>query len=309
MDVQQKEYINLVRSHTDSILDISIDLANKYIATCSRDSTVRVWDFSNFRQLYDFSAPNEKPTRVCFHPHNVFDQTMFACGFNCGKIRIFNVNEAKLYTEIKSSHSLNKTLEAAKCEITDLKYTNDGKRLIAADSLKYLSMFNVEREYSLIRLLPNCVNSFGSLVISPDDKCLAVIGPSEQLISIFDSLSLNEALRINTNCEISSRGSNTNTNVTKSDAAVRLAYSTRELNHLLCVTSSNKLLKFDAKTGRLLSSIGKIHRSSTDYIFVSNDGRYLITSGDNSVKIWDYEMRLEKNYQVINTPISQKLKS
>jgi WD40 repeat protein len=302
--VEKKEYLTLVRSHTSSICDISIDSTCQYIATCSLDSTVRVWSFADCRQFYDFSAPNERPTRLTFHPHGLVtssssssqevnkssSQIIFACGFDSGKIRVFNVSEGKLYTEIKCPHmTKSSSNETLKHEITDLKYSNDGKRLVSADISRYLCLFNPERDYCLIRILPNTIQSYGSLVISPDDRHLAVIGPSETLISVFDSLTLNESLRINTSCDA---------NASKSDACVRLAYSALNVNQILCVTSANRLLKFDSTSGRLLSSINKIHRSKTDCMFVSSDGRFLATAGDNCVKIWDYEMRLEKNYQV-----------
>lgn len=278
MDVQAKEYVTIVRSHTDTILDVSIDSSNKYLATCSSDSSVRVWSLETSAQLYYFTEPNDRPTRLCFHPLNINDRTVFACGFTSGKLRLFNVTEVKLFTELRSPH-----LTTSKAEITDLAYTSDGKRLLCADSLKHLSLFNVEREYALIRVLPNATLD-GRLTLSPDDRYVAVIGPGQSMISIFDCQALNEALRVNVASEYG--------------LAVRLAYSPSQLNHLLCATASNKLLRFDARTGRLLSSVNNIHRSSVDFISVSSDGQYLITSGDNFVKIWDYQMRLDNNYQV-----------
>jgi WD40 repeat protein len=41
LDVNQKDYITLIRSHTDSILDFSFDSTCSFIATSSLDSTVR----------------------------------------------------------------------------------------------------------------------------------------------------------------------------------------------------------------------------------------------------------------------------
>ena len=41
LDVNQKDYVTLIRSHTDSILDLSFDPTCKFIATSSLDSTVR----------------------------------------------------------------------------------------------------------------------------------------------------------------------------------------------------------------------------------------------------------------------------
>ncbi len=313
LEVKKKEYSTLVRSHTDSITDIAINKSCKYIVTCSTDFSVRVWCFETGRQLYDFSSSqnNDRPNRVCFYDGdellingNNKQQNVFSVGFSSGKIRVFDVQHAKLIQEIKSPHNNSGNhAKEKKCEITDLKYCCNGKRLISGDSLKYICLYNTDGQYSLIRLLPNTISVGGSLTISPDSKHAALIGPNDFLISDFDSFNLNEILRINIITSSNTNTDNSNTTNqfidTNRENALRLAYAnSHELNQLVCVTSSNKLLKFDSKTGRLLSSVGRIHRSMTDCLTTSSDGVYLATSGDNCIKIWDYEMRLEKNYQV-----------
>ena len=82
------------------------------------------------------------------------------------------------------------------------------------------------------------------------------------------------------------------------DTAVRLCYTPVHVRHLLVVTSSNRLLKLDARTGRLLTEIGNIHRQTCSGVAVSGDGKYLTSCGDRVVKIWDYAMRLDLNFQV-----------
>jgi WD40 repeat protein len=108
------------------------------------------------------------------------------------------------------------------------------------------------------------------------------------MITIFDALTLNEVRRMDIN------NNNTNSEI---ESANKLEYSAYSLNQIICTTLTNKLLKFDCKTGRLVSTIGNIHRTITDCLTVSNDGRFLVTSGDNCIKVWDYEMRFEKNFQ------------
>ena len=81
------------------------------------------------------------------------------------------------------------------------------------------------------------------------------------------------------------------------ELAFKISYAPCDLNQILCVTLQNKLIKFDLKSGHCIATVPKIHKNSIDSLSVTNDGRYLITSGDNLVKIWDYEMRLEKNFQ------------
>lgn len=281
LDVKQKEYITLVRSHSDSIIDAAIDSTCRFIATSSLDNTVRVWNFETCRQLYDFQAVDESPTRVSFCP--VFTSNTFSCGFSSGKVRVFSVEQAKMITEIQSPHAISSNRVN---EITDLKYSNDGQRLITGDLLKYLCLYDVERDYSLVRMLPNCISASGSLCLSPDDKHLAVIGSTDYLLTVFETYNLNEVLRI----DITSTSKPV-------ESAIKLTYASHDSNQLICVTSNNKLVKFDSKTGRIISSVSKIHKTSTNCLIASSDGRYLITSGDNSIKVWDYEMRLEKNFQ------------
>ena len=50
--------------------------------------------------------------------------------------------------------------------------------------------------------------------------------------------------------------------------------------------------------GDILLQIGNIHRSGCTAIDVSGDGRHLATAGDKVIKIWDYCMRLDLNFQV-----------
>ncbi|RNA21555.1 WD repeat-containing 90 [Brachionus plicatilis] len=293
LEVEQKTYATLVRSHTNVVNDVSLDPTGKYLATCSDDTTLRVWCIENCQQLYDFSSANERPLSLSFMPANIRTQSsVFSCGFSSGKVRIFNLDEAKLFKEINSPHL------KQKCEILDLRYSNDGKRLISGDSLKYLCLYDSDRDYILLRILPNGIISPRSLVISADQKCLSVIGPAKYLITIFDALTLNETMRINilSNDDEPIDGCDESSLYGK-ECAVRLSYSTYDLNQLVCVTSANRLLKFDSVSGRLVSSVSKIHRSLTDCIAITNDGNYLITSGDNALKVWDYCFRFDKNYQ------------
>jgi WD40 repeat protein len=283
LDVKKKEYLTLVRSHSDSILDAAINRECCLIATCSLDSTVRVWNFETGRQLYDFEAEDESPTRVCFHSQL---SNVFACGFNSGKIRVFNVDQTKLISEIPVAHTT--TSNSKLNEITDLKYSTDAKRLICGDLMKYLCLYDADRDYALIRMLPNCISASGSLCISPDHKHLAVIGSADYLISVYEASNLNEVLRI----DITPNAINK-----QAELAVKLSYASHNLNQLICATSGNKILKFDAKTGRILSSIVRIHKTNIDCLISSDDGRFLITSGDNAIKVWDYEMRMEQNFQ------------
>lgn len=303
LDIVHKDYITLVRSHVDTIVDASIDPLRKYIATVSMDSTIRVWDFETCKQLYDFSAPNEKPTKLCYHPLGVNTESIFACGFDSGKIRVFNVAKAKLLHELMSPY-IKTSLVNEMCQITDVLYSKDGKSLVCGDSSLYLHLFDSDRDYTLVRVLPNSISVPGSLCSSADGKYSAVIGSTNFLITVFETATLNEVLRIDMSSTLNSSSNlSFNNNFTHDnnnfETAACLAYSPYQLNHILCVTGSNKLLKFDAKNGRLISTTTNIHSNHTNCLAVSSDGRFLVTSGDEGMlKVWDYQMGLDRNYQL-----------
>ena len=44
----------------------------------------------------------------------------------------------------------------------------------------------------------------------------------------------------------------------KLDSALKLYYSSLKLGHLLVVTANNKLLKFEARTGKILSEVSHL---------------------------------------------------
>ena len=44
--------------------------------------------------------------------------------------------------------------------------------------------------------------------------------------------------------------------------------------------------------------VSNIHRSGCSCLVTSKDGKYLVTAGDKVLKVWDYCMRLDINFQV-----------
>jgi WD40 repeat protein len=298
LNILHKDYKTIIRSHTDTVTDASIDPLHKYIVTVSNDTTIRIWDFDTCKQLYDFAAPNEKPTRLCYHPVGIDNEQIFACGFNSGKMRVFNVLKAKLINELTTPYSK----PAFSCAITDLMYSKDGKMLICGDSGGVLCLFNAEREYCLVRALPNSIAVFNTLCSSEDGRYCAVIGSVDTLITVYETAGLNEILRIDVSvCD----GKNV-----QFDSAQRIAFAPYELNQIICSTNTNKLLKFDSRNGKLLSALSNLHRHETSSMLVSTDCKFLITTGDNQIKIWDYHMRLDRNFQIFvghSEPINKVL--
>ena len=59
-----------------------------------------------------------------------------------------------------------------------------------------------------------------------------------------------------------------------------------------------------------MHQVSSIHRGVCTALCVTRDGRYIITAGDNSIKVWAYSTSLDLNFQVFvghSEPVSQLL--
>lgn len=135
-------------------------------------------------QLYDFRAPNESPCAVAYHPH----QQTFACGFRNGAVRIFHIGTASMLAEHKEHRGM----------VTGLAFSPNAEHLYSAGSLGILVLCEGStEEFSVVRILVNTVCrgdhlSPGVLSVSEDSQRVAVIGPSEFLVTVMDSRTLDE---------------------------------------------------------------------------------------------------------------------
>lgn len=88
-------YKTLLRSHTDDILAIDFHSVKNNIITLSKDKTIRLWDIETLGEVYEFSVPLDQPLSVSAHPN----LAIFACGFESGKMRIFDIETTEMLDE------------------------------------------------------------------------------------------------------------------------------------------------------------------------------------------------------------------
>ncbi|XP_075624119.1 WD repeat-containing protein 90 isoform X1 [Balearica regulorum gibbericeps] len=282
LDIQSRDYNTLMRSHEDSVLAFSVEGIWKQMATVSRDSTIRVWDLVSMQQLYDFTAADEMPCAVAFHP----TQQILACGFDSGMVRTFSLAASDLLVEHKQHRTV----------ITGLTFSPDGNFMFSSCLQGTLALYSSMAQKShVLRVLGNVVaRDAGSgpdaLVVSGDSRLLAFVGPSKYVVTVMEACSLDELLRVDISI--------LDLNSTALDSAVRVCFAPAPQGELLVSTSSNKILVLDAKTGRLVREVSPVHKLSCSSLALSKDGRYLLTAGDKVIKVWDYRMRFDINFQV-----------
>jgi WD40 repeat protein len=159
-------------------------------------------------------------------------------------------------------------------KVTGLIFYPHGNYLYSADSLGSLAIYDCTGDtYRLIRLLGNTVakgESHGphALAISPDGGRVAFVGPTDFTISVVDGRSLDE-VRSDPHrlfCDVYSHylqlmridiSSLHPSDTTRSgvDTACNVMFAPGHVKHLLVTTSSNKLLKFDARSGKILTEV------------------------------------------------------
>uniref|UniRef100_A0A665V8A7 WD repeat-containing protein 90 n=1 Tax=Echeneis naucrates TaxID=173247 RepID=A0A665V8A7_ECHNA len=291
LDVRSRGYNTLMRSHTDTVLGFSVDGVRRHLTTASSDGTVRIWNMDSLHQLYDFVS-EDSPCSVAFHP----SEQVFSCGFSSGIIRVFDISSAKLLAEHNQHRG----------EVVGLAFSPDGEFMYSAGSQGILALYNSsEEDYNVIRVLCNVVARGGehapdALAVSRDSRCLAFVGPSEHIVTIADARSLDELLHIDVSIlDIKSP---------RLDSALKVCFSLASINHLLVATSANKILWVSTETGRLLREMSNVHKHQCSSLAVSEDGRFLLTAGQNTVKVWDYNMQLDINSQMFighSQPICQ----
>ncbi|KAL8175023.1 UNVERIFIED_CONTAM: hypothetical protein K2H54_009384 [Gekko kuhli] len=282
LDIQSRDYSTIMRSHRDSVLAFSVEGLQQELATVSQDDTIRIWNLETMQQLYEFSASEETPCAVAFHPL----RPIFACGFDTGMVRTVSLAASKLLEEHKQHRG----------SITGLVYSPDGNSMYSACSHGTLALYNCAIQKShIVRVLANVVSQDAehgpdALSVSANGRLLAFVGPSKHVVTLMDAHSLDELLRIDVSIlDLESPSL---------DAAVRLRFAPSSLGHLLVTTSSQKILVLDVKSGRLIRVVSPVHKQSCSSLALSPDSRYLLTAGDRVIKVWDYGMRFDVSSQV-----------
>ncbi|CAF0733971.1 unnamed protein product [Adineta ricciae] len=283
LNLVTKAPLSLLRAHTKCILDIDYDHTRKQLISVGEDGTIRIWCFRTGKQLSEFTSEKEIPTVVAYTP----DRQMFACGFNNGTIKIFDLNTSMITNETKH-HS---------ASVTGLLYSSDGLYLVSCDEGGDLCLSDANNNYKLLKAIDKAlaISNKSSVLLSTnsDGKYTVYIGPTQYIVTTIETNTLNQLLRIDiSSCTFLTADQRT---ITSAESGLFARFTPNR--QLLVATTNFKLLIFDCYTGQLLNIIENVHQQSIDCLAVSSDSQYLITGGDNILKFWNINMELDKNYQ------------
>ena len=97
LNLVSKVHANVMRAHTGYLTDMDYDSERQQLLTVGQDRTIRVWCLQTVKQLAEFTSERETPLVVSFAPH----RHEFACGFNNGTIKVFDLTKSILSIEIE----------------------------------------------------------------------------------------------------------------------------------------------------------------------------------------------------------------
>jgi hypothetical protein len=139
--------------------------------------------------------------------------------------------------------------------ITGLLYSHNGSCLLSCDEEGDLCLSDANNTYKLKKSIAKAllISEKGPmpLSLSPDGKYTVYIGPTEFIVTVIETNTLNQLLRIDiSTCTFMTNDQRT---ITSSESALFARFAPNR--QVLVATKNLKLLKFDSYTGKLLNIV------------------------------------------------------
>jgi hypothetical protein len=139
--------------------------------------------------------------------------------------------------------------------INGLIYSYNGSYLLSSDENGDLCLSDADNKYKLqktiAKALITTIQEPIPLSMSPDGKYTVYVGPTEFIVTIVETNTLNQTLRIDiSSCTYITNEQRT---ITSSESALFARFTPNR--HLLVATKNFKLLKFDSYSGKLLNIV------------------------------------------------------
>lgn len=264
LDMSTNAYRTLLRSHTQPIQSMDIHPITGMLLTASQDRTLRIWSPDQYEEQFEFFSPQDMPVTVSFHPSTNY----FACGFESGSLRIFEIETTSMKEEFLQHE----------CKIVKCVHSPDAKFLISASEDGVVCLYDVGRKYQPVKTIP--VEVLGDKVdvcFSYDSKQFAVLGTHSSIIFIWDTLTFSQKFRINTSGFV----------------IQKMLFSPNGQDLLVISAGQEYKVKFYGLNGfeaLFLKEFSGCHAyAEISDIAVSPNSKYLVTgASDKIVKVWDY---------------------
>lgn len=292
LSVGDQVHRNVLRSHSDTVTGLAIDVHDSMAATAAADGTIRVWSLREpfCQQLYEIEATGEAPRCVEFRPDPNAEAAHVACGFDSGTVRVFVVEHTKLLHEYCQHQA----------GVYDVCFASDGKMLFSLALDDNICIYDADTQYQPMKLIPlrgpavatawalpstaSYSDTGLTLTVSADSNLVAAVSADGSEVAVI-------------NAPLCLRAATYSLDVGKVGKVVAAAFSVPPVGQpevsplLLAVTTTNLLVSIDLDGGGRATVLAEnIHRNAVRAIAVSPDGSLIATGGqDRFVRLWQLQ--------------------
>ena len=166
------------------VLAIDIQKSSNFLISLSQDLTIRIWNIAKREQVYEFSFPQEDQCQtISAHPSKLY----FAGGFKSGCLRIFDIEKMCISEELTFYVD----------EIQQVKYSPDGKLLMAVNGRGLYTIFDTERNYAVINQIEiDFPSEYQHLDFSKDGSLFAITGDHGNFIDVYNTSTKSKITKI-----------------------------------------------------------------------------------------------------------------